>query len=145
MIDCGSICEALLGDCILHGVIRNDKMEKRTFQWRIEVAGAIVTAPLKGSLTQLRNLRNTVHITKIATTSAITGLGNGLLHDGTRDYQFDESMEGSASIGKRGTVNIIDGRATTKPDRATAQLRLLVGRYACVVELYRNILMEDSA
>ncbi|MES0150641.1 hypothetical protein NKJ95_25945 [Mesorhizobium sp. M0012] len=80
MIDCGSICEALLGDCILHGVIRNDKMEKRTFQWRIEVAGAIVTAPLKGSLTQLRNLRNTVHITKIATTSAITGLGNGLLH-----------------------------------------------------------------
>jgi hypothetical protein len=98
VIDYGSICEALLGDCILHGIVRNamagtaylaanglpggqainwnngvkaDKMEKRTFHWRIEVAGeeAIVTAPLKGSLTQLRNLRNTVHITKIATTN----------------------------------------------------------------------------
>ncbi|MCV9938264.1 hypothetical protein OIU35_18090 [Boseaceae bacterium BT-24-1] len=93
VIDYGSICEALLGDCILHGINRNvmvgagyrtsgnaainwrngpraAKMDKRNFAWRIDVAAeeAIIDPQLRGHLTRLRNLRNTVHITKLATT-----------------------------------------------------------------------------
>ena len=95
VIDYSSICEALLGDCILYGFNRNIfvgtayqtvnnlragarinwntgnkaiKLKNRTFYWLIEVAGdeGIVTSHLKRSLTQLRHLRNTVHITNLA-------------------------------------------------------------------------------
>lgn len=98
LIDYASVCEALLSDCILHGVTRGaligqgyrtvdckppgkvinwnkgskaDKMSKRQFFWLIEVAGEehIVAPHTKGMLTTLRDLRNTVHITKLAATN----------------------------------------------------------------------------
>lgn len=45
------------------------EIKKRNFWWLIEVSGeeTIVTPHLKGELTQLRQLRNTVHITELAT------------------------------------------------------------------------------
>lgn len=101
VIDYGSICEALLSDCVLHGIQRNSmtgnkyltkdcrpvsgrnaigwvaatapaEMKNRSFWWLIEVAGeeAILTPPQKGAVTKLRKLRNTVHITELATTQA---------------------------------------------------------------------------
>lgn len=80
VIDYGSVCEALLGDCILHGLNRNilvgnayrtvycqpsgksinwdvgdrgQKLSRRTFYWLIEVSfeGNIITTPIKRSLT----------------------------------------------------------------------------------------------
>lgn len=101
VIDYGSICEALLSDCILHGIQHNammgtkyltkdcrrvgsrnairwvpataqTKMGNRTFWWLIEVAGdeGVFTPTQKGAVTKLRKLRNTVHITELATTQA---------------------------------------------------------------------------
>ncbi len=101
VIDYGSICEALLSDCVLHGIQRNAmngnkyltkdcrpvsgrnaigwvpatapaEMKNRSFWWLIEVAGeeAVLTPAQKGSVTKLRKLRNTVHITELATTQA---------------------------------------------------------------------------
>lgn len=98
VIDYGSICEALLSDAILHGITRHvmngtayqttnckqsgrainwnagvkaNKIARRSFWWLIEVAAdeAIVASHEKGLLTQLRNLRNTVHITELAASS----------------------------------------------------------------------------
>ncbi|WP_103333251.1 hypothetical protein [Pseudotabrizicola formosa] len=99
VIDYGSICEALLSDCILHGIRGNAmtgtkyltkdggparagnnigwnaatapaQITKRNFWWLIEVAGeeGILTPAQKGAVTKLRKLRNTVHITELATT-----------------------------------------------------------------------------
>lgn len=101
VIDYGSICEALLSDCLLHGIQHNAmtgtkhltkdcrpinprnvigwvpataqaKMKDRTFWWLIEVAGDehVLTPAQKGAVTKLRKLRNTVHITELATTQA---------------------------------------------------------------------------
>lgn len=101
VIDYGSICEALLSDCLLHGIQRNAmigskyltkdcrpvsgrnaigwvpataaaEMKDRSFWWLIEVAGeeAVLTSAQKGAVTRLRKLRNTVHITELATTQA---------------------------------------------------------------------------
>ena len=101
VIDYGSICEALLSDCILDGIQRNamigtkylttdcrqagrrnsigwipataqDEITKRSFWWHIEVAGdeQVLSSAQKGAVTKLRKLRNTVHITELATTQA---------------------------------------------------------------------------
>ena len=117
VIDYGSICEALLSDCLLHGIQRNAmtgtkyltkdcrpvgghnaiawtpatagaEMKNRSFWWFIEVAGdeAVLTPAQKGSVTRLRKLRNTVHITELATTQAryyrtLAKLSLGTVHD----------------------------------------------------------------
>ena len=98
VIDYGSVCEALLSDVVIHGISNGyfagqifrtasgdgngrpinwgagnmqSKVKKRSFYWLIEVAReeGILTPHEKGLLTRLRNLRNTVHITELATTN----------------------------------------------------------------------------
>jgi len=127
VIDYGSICEALLSDCVLHGIQRNAmtgnkyltkdcrpvrgrnaigwvpgtahvEMKNRSFWWLIEVAGdeAVLTPAQKGAVTKLRKLRNTVHITELATTQAkyyrtLAKLALGTVHDtiaATRAYKL---------------------------------------------------------
>lgn len=130
VIDYGSICEALLSDCILHGIQNNvmtgDKyltkdcrpvgrwnvigwtpatvqteMKNRTFWWFIEVAGdeGILTPAQKGAVTKLRRLRNTVHITELATTRAkyyrtLAKIAHRTVHDtisATRNFKATHS------------------------------------------------------
>ena len=95
IIDYASICEALLSDLIRHCITRNlmtgtayltencktngrqiqwqpgsvaEKMLKRSFWWLITVAAdeRILSTPDQIKLMQLKNLRNTVHLTLIA-------------------------------------------------------------------------------